>query len=139
MIFKLYDCDFGVTIRGVNYDFVDIDSVTIEDPQTVELTRGANAGNTEGLVYTQGAKEAKTVTLVLPAVPMELMVLLTDVFNKRERLEAYCISRSDGSSRMIKKAVINMKPQQLVIDESEESINISLMLKSFSVTDNHKS
>ena len=139
MIFKLYDCDCTLVARGVSYDFTDIDSVTVEDPETVELTRGANASNDDGLVYTQGSKDPKTVTLVLPGVPKELLDLMTDIHAKKERVEFYCISKSDGSSKAVKKAIISQKPQQLVIDDTAESMNISLILKSFSVKDNHKS
>ena len=139
MIFKLYDCDFGLTVRGVNYDFTDIDSVTIEDPEAVELTRGANANNTEGLAYATGTKEPKTITLVIPAINTELLVLLQDAYSKKERIESYCVSRSDGSSKMIKKAILSQKPQQLTLDETSESMNVSIILKSFDVKDNHKS
>ena len=59
MIFKIYDCDFGVTLNGTNYDFVHVNSLTIEDNEKTKLVRGANAGNKVGLAYREGLRDAK--------------------------------------------------------------------------------
>jgi hypothetical protein len=59
---KLYDCDVGITLRGVNYEFEHVDSVSIEDPERTRLIRGGNAKNKLGIAYTEGVKDAKTVT-----------------------------------------------------------------------------
>lgn len=139
MIFKLTDSDFGFTKNGVNYDFDHVDSLVIEDPETTELTRGANAKNTTGISYKQGTKEAKTITVTVMNVPMSVLQLLVDAFKNKERLDVYCVSRVDGSTKMAKEAVVSQYPQQLTVDDTAESCNIALIFKSFNLTENHKS
>lgn len=139
MIFKLYDCDIGLTIRGTNYDLEHVDSVTIEDPSRTRLVRGANASNKIGLAYTEGTKEASTITTSTIGVPADLHNLLKDVFKTKERIDFYCISRQDGSSKMAKNSVLAQEPQQLNLDDSPESLNTALVLESFDVSENHKS
>ena len=41
MIFKIYNCDFGVKINGVAYDYTHVDSLTIENPESTKLVREA--------------------------------------------------------------------------------------------------
>lgn len=139
MIFKLYDCDFVVTIRGVNYDFEHVDGVQIEDPERTRLIRGANAANKSGLVYKEGLKDAKTVTVTVIGVSVELHNLLKEVFANKERVDFYCISRSDGSTKVAKNAVLSQEPMQLNLDDSPESLNLTLTFESFDVTEVHKS
>lgn len=138
-IFKIYDCDFGVTIRGVNYDFDHVDSVTIEDPEQTLLTRGANAKNKMGISYKQGSKEPKTVTANVMAIPFELHDLLKEIHREEERLDFYCIARSDGSSKIAKNAVLSQEPVQLTIDETAESMNLTLVFSTFDIEEKHKS
>ena len=138
-LFKLYDCEVGFTIRGVNYQLDHVDSVTVEDPETNELVRGANAGNKIGLVYKQGLKEPKTMTTAAMSLPMELHNLLKDVFTTQERFDFYCISRVDGSSKMARNAILASSPKQLTLDDSPESLHVSLMVKSYDVDEVHKS
>jgi hypothetical protein len=139
MIFKLYDCDFGVTLNGVNYDFEHVDGLQIEDPERTRLTRGANAGNKTGLVYKEGIKEPKTITLTVLDIPVALHTLLKEAYTKKTRLDAYCVSRVDGSSKIAKNAILSQEPQQLSLDESAESMNVALVFESFDVSEVHKS
>lgn len=131
--FKLYDCDIGITLRGVNYEFDHVDSITIEDPKRVRLVRGANQKNKIGLSYLEGVKEATTVTTSVIDVPVELHKLLTEAHENQERMDFYCISRADGSSKLAKNCVLSQKPQQLNLDDSPESLNTSLVFESFDV------
>jgi hypothetical protein len=139
MIFKLYDCDFGVTLNGVNYDFEHVDGLQIEDPERTRLTRGANAGNKVGLAYKEGIKEPKTITLTVLDIPVALHTLLKEAYTKKTRLDAYCVSRVDGSSKIAKNAILSQEPQQLSLDESAESMNVALVFESFDVSEVHKS
>jgi hypothetical protein len=139
MIFKLYDCDFGVTINGVNYDFEHVDGLQIEDPERTRLVRGANAGNKVGLAYKEGIKEAKTITLTVIGISLELHGLLKTVYKKKDRVDCYCISRVDGSSKIGKNAVLAQEPRQLSLDESAESLNIALVFETFDISEVHKS
>jgi len=139
MVFKLYDCDIGLTIRGQSYDFEHVDSVVVEDPVRNKLIRGANAGNKMGLVYQEGNKEPKTVTTSVIGFTPEFHALLKDVFKTQERIDFWCISRQDGSCKMAKNAILSQEPQQLNIDDSAESLNTALVFESFDVGDNLKS
>ncbi len=139
MIFKLYDCDVGLTIRGTNYDFLHVENVNVEDPERNRLIRGANAGNKIGLAYKEGNKEAKTITIPVLGMTKDMHNLLKEVFASQERIDVYCVARSDGSSKMAKNAILCQSPKQLTVDETAESLNTSLMFESFDIDEIHKS
>ena len=138
MIFKMYDCDFGVTLNGVNYMFTHVENLQIEDPERTRLIRGSNAGNKEGLAYKEGLKEAKTVTLTVIGMPAEVHNLLKTAYNDRTRLDCFTVSRVDGSSKIAKNAVLSQSPKQLQMDDSAESLNTALIFESFDVEEVHK-
>lgn len=138
-VFKLYECDFGVTLNGVNYDFDHVENLQIEDPERTRLIRGGNAGNKTGLVYKEGIKEAKTITLTVIGIPLALSVLLKTAYDEKTRLDCYAISRVDGSSKIAKNAILSQEPKQLTVDDSAESLNIALVFESFDVSEIHKS
>ncbi len=139
MIFKLYDCDFGVTLNGVNYDFEHVENLQIEDPERTRLIRGGNAGNKTGLVYQEGTREAKTLSLTVIGMPFALHALLKTAYQEKERVECYCVSRVDGSSKIAKNAILAQEPKQLSLDDSAESMNTTLVFESFDVSEVHKS
>lgn len=139
MIFKIYDCDFGVTLNGVNYDFDHVENLQIEDPERTRLIRGGNAGNKTGLVYKEGIKEAKTITLTVIGMPMELHALLKQAYSDKTRLDCYVVSRVDGSSKIAKNAILSQEPKQLTLDDSPESMNTALVFESFDVSEVMKS
>jgi hypothetical protein len=138
-IFKLYDSDCGVTVDGVNYFFTHVDSVTIEDPERTRLIRGANSGNNIGLIYKEGNREPKTVTMNVLEVPLELFGVLKTAYKERKRLDAWVTSRVDGSSKIAKNAVLSQEPKQLNMDDTPESMQVSLVFESFDVSETHKS
>lgn len=133
--FKLYDCDFGVTIAGINYQFTHVDSLQIEDPERTRLVRGANAGNKEGLVYKEGLKEAKVVTVTLLDVPMDIHNLLKSAYAANTRMDCYCISRVDGATKIAKNAILSQEPKQLSLDDTAESMNVALIFESFDISE----
>lgn len=139
MIFKLYDCDVGIKIDGVNYSFEHVQSVTVEDPETNRLTRGANSGNKVGIAYREGVKEAKKITIPIMQMSAELKAVLDEAYEDQTRMDVYAISRSDGSSKMGRNAVICQKPQQLVLDENPDSMNVNLAFETFDMSEVHKS
>jgi hypothetical protein len=139
MIFKIYDCDFGITLNGVNYDFDHVENLQIDDPETTELVRGGNAGNKTGLVYKQGLKEPKTITLTVIGVPMALHNLLKAAYKDKTRMDCYVVSRVDGSSKIAKNAILSQEPKQLSVSDAAESMNTALIFKSFDVSEEHKS
>jgi hypothetical protein len=139
MIFKIYDSDFGIKYNGVNYDFTHVQNLQIEDPENTKLIRGSNGGNALGLVYKEGIKEPKKVTVTIIGMSADLKGVLQTAYEQKDRLDVYCISRSDGSSKMAKNAILCMQPQQLNIDEGPESMNVALVFESFDLVEVHKS
>jgi len=139
MTFKIYSSSFGVKIAGVNYDFTDVVELQIEDPEKNNLTRGANAKNSTGLAFREGAREPKRWTLPIIGMSAELKVRLDLAYENQERLECYCIDDADGSSKMLQKAIIAAKPQQLSITEDADSMNVSLEFIGFVSKETHKS
>lgn len=139
MIFKIYDCDFGIKLNGVNYEFTHVQNLTIEDPENTRLVRGANAANRVGLVYKEGIKEPKRITVTITDMSVELKAVLDQAYQDQSRLDVYAISRSDGSSKMAKNAVLSQQPQQLSLDETPDSLNVALAFESFDLSEVHKS
>jgi len=139
MIFKMYNCDFGIKVNGVSYDFEHVSELQIEDPERNQLTRGGNAKNKIGLAYKDGLKEPKRWTLPILNMSAELKSVLDSCFEQQTRLDVYCIDRNDGSSKMAKNAIIGNRPQQLTIDDTAESMNVSLEFVTFDSSETHKS
>lgn len=137
-VFKMYECDFGVTIEGVNYDFTHVENVTYEDPERTRLIRGSNAGNKLGLIYKEGLKEAKVITLTVIGMPAEVHNLLKKAYENKTRVDMYVISRADASSKIAKNAVLSQSPKQLTLDDSPDSLNTALIFESFDVDETHK-
>ena len=139
MIFKIYDCDFGITLNGVNYDFDHVQGLQIEDPERTRLVRGGNANNKTGLIYKEGIKDAKTITLTVIGMPADLHNLLKQAYQDKTRMDCYCVSRVDGSGKIGKNAILSQEPKQLSVDDSAESMNTALVFESFDVSEVHKS
>lgn len=137
MIFKPYECDFGITINSQNYDFPHVVSLTIEDPETTNLVRGVNAGNKTGLVFMEGMKDPKTVTTTIMGMDAAIFQVLQDAYVNKTRVDCYCVNRIDGSSKIAKNAVLAQEPKQLSVDDSAESMNVALIFKSFDVSEKH--
>lgn len=139
MIFKMYNCDFGIKIGGVNYDFEHVSQLTIEDPERNRLTRGSNAKNKIGLAYKEGLKEPKKWTIPILSMSAELKGVLDGAYADQTRCEVYAIDRTDGSSKIAKNAIMANKPQQLTMDETAESMQVSLEFETFDSSEVHKS
>ncbi len=139
MIFKIYDSDFGIKIDGVSYQFTHVQNLAIEDPENTKLIRGANAGNKVGLAYKEGIKDPKRITVTIIEMSVELKAVLDAAYADQTRMDVYCISRADGSSKMAKNAVLAQQPQQLTIDDSPDSMNVALAFESFDLSEVHKS
>lgn len=137
--FKIYDCDFGIKYNGVSYEFIHVNSLAIEDPETTKLIRGANAGNKEGLAYKEGIKDAKKITVTILGMSADLKAVLDQAYENKDRLDVYTISRSDGSSKLARNAILSQMPQQLMIDDSAESMNVALAFESYDLSEVHKS
>lgn len=139
MQFKIYNCDFGIKIGGQSYDFEHVAELQIEDPERNQLTRGANSKNKIGLAFKDGLKEPKRWTLPILAMSAALKLVLDNAYDAQTRLDVYCIDRTDGSSKMLKNAILSNRAQQLSLDESAESMNVSLEFVGFDSSEIHKS
>lgn len=139
MTFKIYNCDFGISINDVKYDFEHVDSVQIEDNERNQLTRGTNAKNKIGLSYKDGLKDPKRWTIPILAMSPELKGVLDGAYDAQTRMTVYCVDRQDGSNKMLKNAILSNRPQQLVLDETPESMQVSLEFVSFDSSEVHKS
>ena len=135
----MYQCDFGIKYNGVSYDFEHVDGLQIEDPETTRLVRGSNAFNKVGLVYTEGTKEPKRLTATIIGLSASLHALLMTIYESKARCEFYCIDRVDGSSKVGKDAILTQKPMQLNVDETPESMNVTLVFETFNLEETHKS
>jgi hypothetical protein len=136
---RIYNSDFGVTIRGINYDFDHVESLVVDDPERTRLTRGANAKNKTGLVYKEGVMEAKTITVTVKGMPLDLFNLVQEVYESEERVDCYAIDRTNGSSKIGKNCVISQLPQQLNLDETPDSLNVAMIFETFDLKDKRKS
>lgn len=139
MNFKMYNCDFGFVYNGVTYEFDHVESVVVEDPETVTLTRGSNKKNKEGIVITSGTKDPKVATITLIGISQSLFSVFETVFNAKARCEAYAIDRTDGSSRLFKQAILSKQPRQLSIGEDAENLNVVVELHTYDIQEVHKS
>lgn len=129
--FKIYNCEFGFKLNGVNYSFPDVDELQIEDPERNRLTRGSNASNKEGLVYRDGVKEPKRWTIPILNMSVALKEALDSVFNGALRIDVYCIDKTNGSAKWLRSAILCNAPQQLALDATPESMNVSLEFESY--------
>ena len=139
MIFKIYNCDFGIKLNGTDYAFDHVAEVQVEDPERNKLTRGSNAGNKIGLSYKEGIREPKRWTIPILNMSAALKGVLDTAFDAQTRMEVYCIDRNDGSSKMARNAILSNRAQQLTIDESAESMQVSLEFETFDSAETHKS
>ena len=137
-MFKIYDCDFGVKVTGVSYDFEHVAELQIEDPERNRLTRGANAKNNVGIAYKEGMTQPKRWTIPILNMSSELKGVLDDCYNSQKRLDVYCIDRKTGSKKMLSNAVMSNKPQQLTLNDTAESLQVSLEFESFDSTETLK-
>lgn len=139
MIFKIYNSDFGIKYNGVDYQFTHVGDLQIEDPEMTKLVRGSNASNKLGLIYKEGIKDPKKITVTIMGMSIELKAVLDQVYENKDRVDVYCIDRSDGSSKMGRNAVLTQQPQQIQLDDSAESMNVVLAFETFDLTETHKS
>lgn len=137
--FKIYDCDFGITLNSVNYDFEHVQNLTIDDPETTKLIRGGNASNKTGLIYKDGIKDAKKITVTIIGMSMEMHNLLKQAYADRVRMDVYVVNRLDGSSKIAKNSILSQEPKQASLDDSAESMNTALAFESFDVSEVYKS
>lgn len=135
-MFKIYNCDFGLKYNGVDYTFDHVQELQIEDPERNRVTRGANAKDKIGISYKEGMKDPKKWTIPIMNMSSDLKTVLDSVYESGDRVDAYCIDRKTGASKFLKNAVLCNRPQQLTLDDSAESMNVSLEFEGFDNQEN---
>ena len=129
--FKIYNCEFGYKKNGVNYSFPDVDELQIDDPERNRLTRGSNASNKDGLIYRDGVKDPKRWTIPILNMSVALKESLDETFTNADRIDVYCVDKTNGSTKWLRGAILCNAPQQLALDATPESMNVSLEFESF--------
>jgi hypothetical protein len=137
MIFKIYDCTFGFDLNGTSYTFEHVNEVAVDDPSRNHLTRGANESNEEGIVYTEGSRSPKVITLTIMGMAKTLAEALQGSFKNKSRLDLTIIA-SDGSTKNANKAILTNDPMQKTLNDSVDSMNVELIFESFSFKEVHK-
>ena len=139
MVFKIYNCDFGIKLNGVSYDFDHVKELQIENPESTKLIRGSNGKNKIGLSYKEGLKDPKKITVTILGMSQGLKDVLDGAYENKDRLDVYCIDRTDGSAKIGKNSVLSAQPMQLTVDENADSLNVALVFETFDLSEVHKS
>ena len=129
-------CDFYFSRNGADYDVTAaVDSATFEDPERKHLTRGSSGRNKDGLIYTEGIKDPKTITLVLVGLSQEMAAMLSDMYEQEERTDFKIVDRKTGRMRSFKQALISQRPMQGTMSDGAEEQNVQVVLESYQVED----
>ena len=134
-MFQIWNCEGGITYKGVNYNFRDLDSVTYTYNLKKHLIRGANAQNKKGIISHEGGKTAEVAEYNVVDCSKELYRLIQQIYEKDERIDAYFIDRNTGEYIIYKDALIRDKPRQTNIAEDDTSHSFVLAVESFNVTE----
>lgn len=138
MIYRMYDVEIGMKIDGVTYSYTDVVSLTVEDPLFNRLTRGANGKNREGIPYQEGVREPKRWTVIIQNMTQAVKNLLEERFQSVGRVDVFAIA-SDGSAKMLKTAILCQAPRQTTLDDTPDSMNVTLIFEGYEDTEDHKS
>lgn len=137
-MFQIWNCDGGITYKGVNYDFPDLDSVSYTFNLKKHLIRGANAKNKKGIIQHEGGKTPDTAEYNVVDCSDELYELLKKIYDNDERIDAYFVDRNTGKYVIYKDALIRDVPRQTTISEDDTSHSFILAVESFNVTEKVK-
>lgn len=129
-------CDFYFSRNGEDYDLTAaVDSATFEDPERKHLTRGSSGQNTTGLIYTEGIKDPKTLTVVFVGLSQEYAAMLSDMYAEEERTDFKVVDRKTGQMRAYKEAIVSQQPRQGTMSDGAEERNIQVIFECYKVED----
>lgn len=134
MAIQLWKSKNGFSLNGVNYEFNDVDGVTVTRNARKHLTRGANSTNKKGFVYLENSKQGDTVVFNVLALPAEVTSILNDCYDKERRVDVFCVDSTTGENFSGKDAIITHYVQQLNVTEGEDTYNIELTFECFNLT-----
>lgn len=134
-MFQIWNCEGGFTYNGVNYKFKDLDSVAYTYNLKNHLIRGANATNKMGVLSQEGGKTPDTAEYTVVDCSKAIYSLLLQLFEERQRIDAFFIDRNSGEYIIFKDAVIRDKPRQANVGEDDTSHSFMFAVESFNVTE----
>lgn len=134
-MFQIWNCEGGFTYNGVNYKFKDLDSVAYTYNLKNHLIRGANATNKTGILSQEGGKTPDTAEYTVVDCSKAIYSLLLQLFEGRQRIDAFFIDRNSGEYIIFKDAVIRDKPRQANVGEDDTSHSFMFAVESFNVTE----
>lgn len=134
-MFQIWNCEGGFTYNGVNYKFKDLNSVAYTYSQKNHLIRGANATNKMGILSQEGGKTPDTAEYTVVDCSKAIYSLLLQLFEERQRIDAFFIDRNSGEYIIFKDAVIRDKPRQANVGEDDTSHSFMFAVESFNVTE----
>lgn len=134
-MFQIWNCEGGFTYNGVNYKFKDLDSVAYTYNLKNHLIRGANATNKMGILSQEGGKTPDTAEYTVVDCSKAIYSLLLQLFEERQRIDAFFIDRNTGEYIIFKDAIIRDKPRQANIGEDDTSHSFMFAVESFNVTE----
>lgn len=132
---QIWNCDGGFTYNGVNYKFKDLDSVAYTYNKKNHLIRGANATNKTGILSQEGGKTPDTAEYTVVDCSRAVYSLLVQLFEDKERIDAFFIDRNTGEYIIFKDAIIRDKPRQANVGEDDTSHSFMFAVESFNVTE----
>lgn len=134
-MFQIWNCDGGFTYNGVNYKFKDLNSVAYTYSQKNHLIRGANATNKMGILSQEGGKTPDVAEYEVQDCSKEIYRLLLQLFEERQRIDAFFIDRRTGEYIIFKDAIIRDKPRQANVAEDDTSHSFMFAVESFNVSE----
>lgn len=132
---QIWNCDGGLTYNGVNYKFKDLDNVAYTFNLKNHLIRGANATNKMGILSQEGGKTPDTAEYTVVDCSKAIYSLLLQLFEERQRIDAFFIDRNTGEYIIFKDAIIRDKPRQANVAEDDTSHSFMFAVESFNVTE----
>lgn len=134
-MFQIWNCDGGFTYNGVNYKFKDLNSVAYTYSQKNHLLRGANATNKMGILSQEGGKTPDVAEYEVQDCSKAIYTLLLQLFEERQRIDAFFIDRRTGEYIIFKDAIIRDKPRQANVAEDDTSHSFMFAVESFNVSE----
>lgn len=133
MSIQLWRSKNGFVYNGVDYEFLDVDNVTVTRNERKHKTRGANSKNKVGFVYKENSKMPDSVLFNVMNLSAEIMQILQNAYENETLLDVYCIDSMTGENFTGKDCIITHFPQQLNIVEGEETYNVELTFETFNL------
>lgn len=131
-VFQHWKTSYGFTRNSVSYDFLDVDTVTLEIVEAKHLTRGANSKNKRGVVYKESSKTPSTATVSVLNLPGDIRDILTECYENEERINFYIVDEKTGKSITFADSIISQPPLEEQIGDGDV-YNMDLVFESFNI------